>query len=195
MTPEGSWKGTLSVQGQSLTIVFHLTRNDDGSLVGTMDSPDQGATGIPVSDVTLEGNQLVMSVAAAAGSFSGNLASDDVIDGSWSQGGGTWPLLLNRFDPSTAENQTAVPVELSVDVTGSWVGVLKVGATELRIVFHINDALGGGLTGTMDSPDQGATGIAIGSVSGKDRALRIEVPTVGGMYEGDVQPDATTIIG
>ncbi len=197
VSAEGSWEGTLSVQGQSLTIVFHLTRDADGGLVGTMDSPDQGATGIPVTDVIEADNEITISVAAAAGSFQGELAeSRNVIDGEWSQGGRTWPLMLSRTEAATGEAaETPPPANLSVDVTGSWVGTLKAGTAELRVVFHINDAADGGLTGTMDSPDQGATGIPLGSVSGKDHMLQINVPAVGGVYEGEVQPGTNVING
>ena len=43
----GDWKGTLSVQGVDLELIFHFT-GDDGELTGTMDVPMQGASGIPV---------------------------------------------------------------------------------------------------------------------------------------------------
>lgn len=39
----GTWSGKLDVQGRKLSLVFHL----DGDQP-TMDSPDQGAKGIPI---------------------------------------------------------------------------------------------------------------------------------------------------
>ena len=39
----GTWSGKLDVQGTKLSLVFHL--DDDNP---TMDSPDQGAKGIPI---------------------------------------------------------------------------------------------------------------------------------------------------
>ena len=41
----GDWKGTLAVSGIELSLIFHIT--DDDGLKATMDSPDQGAFGIP----------------------------------------------------------------------------------------------------------------------------------------------------
>src|SRR5690625_149987 len=49
----GSWTGTLELPGMELTLVFHLNKTDDG-WTGTMDSPDQHATGIPASLVIFE---------------------------------------------------------------------------------------------------------------------------------------------
>src|SRR5262249_37388945 len=42
-----------------------------------------------------------------------------------------------------------------------WEGKLKVGGGELRLVFHLFKQKDGGYAGTMDSPDQGAKGIAL----------------------------------
>ncbi|MEJ2203718.1 MAG: hypothetical protein P8170_06385, partial [Gemmatimonadota bacterium] len=39
-------------------------------------------------------------------------------------------------------------------IVGTWEGTLE--AAGLRLVFHVETAEGGELTGTMDSPDQGA---------------------------------------
>ena len=47
-------------------------------------------------------------------------------------------------------------------VEGSWLGTLQTGGVELRIVFHISQDSVGVLTATLDSPDQGATGIPAG---------------------------------
>jgi len=45
----GDWNGALKVQGIQLRLVFHITKTDTG-YTATMDSPDQGAKGIPVTD-------------------------------------------------------------------------------------------------------------------------------------------------
>ena len=39
----GTWSGKLDVQGTKLSLVFHLDGDNP-----TMDSPDQGAKGIPI---------------------------------------------------------------------------------------------------------------------------------------------------
>lgn len=42
----GHWGGTLNIQGVKLRLVFHVSRSGD-SWTTKMDSPDQGAKGIP----------------------------------------------------------------------------------------------------------------------------------------------------
>jgi hypothetical protein len=64
-------------------------------------------------------------------------------------------------------------------VEGDWQGVVKDGTVELRVVLHLKKDETGALKGTLDSPDQGVTGIPISSISLKDSVLKFEVPSVG----------------
>jgi pimeloyl-ACP methyl ester carboxylesterase len=59
------------------------------------------------------------------------------------------------------------------EITGEWNGVLSVQGMKLRLVFHVakTDA---GFTATMDSPDQGAKGIAMTSASFENNVLKLE---------------------
>ena len=47
----------------------------------------------------------------------------------------------------------------------------------------------------MDSPDQGAEGIPLGRIEGAGRKIRVEVPAVGGVYEGVIDADGGRIEG
>jgi pimeloyl-ACP methyl ester carboxylesterase len=79
-------------------------------------------------------------------------------------------------------------------VEGIWQGKLKVGAIELRLVFHVSKK-DDGYTAKMDSPDQGATGLACDEVAFKDGMLRIELNKIGGKYEGKISADGKEIDG
>jgi uncharacterized protein len=80
------------------------------------------------------------------------------------------------------------------DLTGLWLGALKAGPGTLRIALHINQAPGG-LTGTMDSLDQGASGIPMSNVSRRGNTVKFEVPAAMGSYEGTLSQDGTEISG
>ena len=93
----GIWQGMLSISGTNLRIVFKISRDSLGALTATMDSPDQGATNIPVSKVLLEGNKIKMEVGVAKGIFEGTINPDfSTIEGEWKQGGLSLPLTLKR---------------------------------------------------------------------------------------------------
>lgn len=95
----GHWQGDLDVGGTSLRLVFHIEASDDGGLAATLDSPDQGATGIPVESVTVRGDSLRLDVRAAAALYVGRLTAEgETIEGEWRQGGTALPLTVERVD-------------------------------------------------------------------------------------------------
>ena len=68
----GDWHGTLDVPGGSLPVVFHISETD-GSLTATLDSPSQGATGIPVDSVVFDNGHVSLRIAAIGGGYEGEL--------------------------------------------------------------------------------------------------------------------------
>lgn len=106
----GTWLGTLRFGGTDLRIVFHVERGEEGGLEATMDSPDQGARGIPVAGVRLEGDSVAFDVTVAQGRYDGRLSSDaDSIHGTWSQGGMEIPLDLGKVDEVEEPNRPQTP--------------------------------------------------------------------------------------
>jgi len=90
----GSWLGELKIQSQSLRIVFNIT-GEDGKPKATMDSPDQGAKGLPVSSVTIDGNSVTIESKPIGAIYKGELSPDGKrMTGTWSQRGVSLPLDL-----------------------------------------------------------------------------------------------------
>jgi len=111
-TITGSWMGTLSVPDGEFRVVFNLRREHDGTLTGTMDSPDQGATGIRLSEVVRDADTLRIGVRAIAGQFAGVIQDDrQSIDGQWAQGPARLSLTLRRTDAAPAIERPQEPVE------------------------------------------------------------------------------------
>ena len=92
----GDWKGTLSVQGMNLDLIFHLAE-ENGSYSGTLDVPVQGATGIPVDKVETDGKTIKLGVSAAQIIYNGALQGDSIV-GNYEQAGMSLPLTLKRFE-------------------------------------------------------------------------------------------------
>jgi pimeloyl-ACP methyl ester carboxylesterase len=89
----GQWTGILKVQGIQLRVVFNLTKTASG-YSSTMDSPDQGVKGIPVSSVSFENSVLKLSVASAGIDYEGTLNKEHIIAGTFKQGGQAFPMEL-----------------------------------------------------------------------------------------------------
>lgn len=93
----GTWEGILDAGAVKLRLVFHVTAGADGALAGTMDSPDQGASGIPASSVTVEGGTLRFALAPLGAMYEATLSEDrGTLEGAFSQGGARLPLTLTR---------------------------------------------------------------------------------------------------
>jgi len=95
--------------GTRLRIGVAITRQPDGTLTAAMDSPDQGAYGMPLSDVTFADGVLRFALKAANGSFEGTLnAAGSEIAGTWKQAGAL-PLTLKKVDKLSRPNRPQEP--------------------------------------------------------------------------------------
>ena len=103
----GSWFGKLKVQGFELRLVFNIS-NEEGTLKATMDSPDQGAKGIPMGEVSFIDNQLVVKSPALRGEYKGTL-EDNIIKGTWSQNGQVFDLSLEKQENALNVNRPQEP--------------------------------------------------------------------------------------
>jgi len=185
----GDWHGTLNAGGTDLRLVLHIAKGENGTLKATLDSVDQGANGIPVTSATLQDSTLKLTVDAVHGTYEGKVNSDATsIAGTWTQGQ-PLPLEFKRAIKPT-EHKAAKPS----DIDGAWLGTLDMGVPKLRIVFHIVNTEEG-LRATADSPDQGAKGIPVTTVSRNGSSLKLEMKTLAAAFEGKISDDLKTITG
>ena len=84
---------------------------------------------------------------------------------------------------------------LADSLLGDWYGALDAGGRKVRLVLHFMKRADGRLAGTMDSPDQGASGIAMDAVSVQGARLRFTISLINGAYEGVIRADARLIRG
>jgi uncharacterized protein len=91
----GQWNGVLKVQGTQLRLVFNVTKIDN-VISSTMDSPDQGAKGIPTTTTSFENSILKITIASAKIEYEGKLGQDNVIVGTFNQGGQSFPMNLSK---------------------------------------------------------------------------------------------------
>lgn len=98
----GSWKGELEIQGMKLPLIIHVEKNEN-SYTSTMDSPMQGAKGIAVDKTAFVNNEVSLEIKAINFLYRGKLMNNK-IEGTLSQNGMTFPLVLNLM----RENETAL---------------------------------------------------------------------------------------
>ena len=96
----GDWEGTLQIttpQGQqvSLPLMLHIRTNENTDMVGSFDSPNQHASGIPVTEATSSAGKVVLKVAPLNAEYHADLSGNTLV-GQWTQGTNTVPLTLKR---------------------------------------------------------------------------------------------------
>ena len=97
---KGTWYGVLNAA--DLPLVFNISEKD-GGYSATMDSPKQGAKGIPMSKVNFENAKLTITYTNAGIEYEGVWQNDSIV-GTFKQNGMTFPLNLSRTE------QEPVPV-------------------------------------------------------------------------------------
>jgi len=92
----GDWYGQLTFPGGKLRIGLHITKTANG-YTGTMDSPDQGANGIPLTTVAFENNIFAFAIPQGGINYKGT-PEGAAIKGMFTQNGTSIPLNFGRSE-------------------------------------------------------------------------------------------------
>lgn len=87
----GKWSGKLG----PLTVLFRFEKAETGEFIGFLDSPNQGAMGIPITEATLSGGKLTLKVNSINAEYNGQLSGNELV-GEWTQVGNSAPLSLTK---------------------------------------------------------------------------------------------------
>lgn len=169
-----------------LHLKLHLKSDSAGELTGTLDSPDQGAVGLPCADIHLEGSALSFTVPSVHGNWTGTVGLTGVLSGIWEQGSAV-PLNFKR--------DIFVPAAKPSTLDGTWLGTLHAGPQNLRLQLNIKSDVNGRLYCTLDSLDQHAMGLECASISTNGKHFSFQIPVVHGDFTGTLAADSKSISG
>ena len=105
----GDWQGILDAGAVKLRIVLHFKVNEK-NLLGAMDSPDQGANGIPIDSVAFENSTLKFVMSRLGATYEGTLNGEEIV-GKFTQGGVALPLNLKRGAATAPPKRPQTPVK------------------------------------------------------------------------------------
>ena len=160
---EGSWSGRLQVQGNTLQIVFNIRATDTG-FTSTMDSPDQGASGLATDNTSIIDNNIIIVASKFGITYKGTYLPDsNKINGTFNQGPGSFPLTLSR---SSDLKTVAKPVKRPQDPT-------EFPYKQEEITFK-NSKAGNLLSGTLTTPSTGKFSKIVVLISGSGPQNRDE---------------------
>jgi len=131
--PEGDWRGTLDAGVAKLDLILHVVRKND-TLTATLDSPDQGATGLAVDAITVSDKSLRFGMKSLGADFEGVFSSDgSQIEGTFRQQGQRFPLTLKRVGGNDSQGSLTLQ---KVDVGGHSLNLLIGGQGSPAVVFE-----------------------------------------------------------
>jgi uncharacterized protein len=117
VTLAGRWDGAISIMGSQLRIIVNFSE-EAGAVIGVMDIPQQGATGIPLHNLRFDAPVIYFEILPGPrlAVFDGTVEPDGSITGSFSQSGitGTFQLLpVAEVEPVAAEDLPYIAEEVT----------------------------------------------------------------------------------
>lgn len=112
-TPDlaGRWDGAIELPDSPLEVIVKLRQTkpqQSGEWRGTIDIPVQNNTGVPLQDIQVKGKTITFAITDIPGepTFAGTI-SGEVIEGTFSQGGQSFPFSLTRKLALSGAERTA----------------------------------------------------------------------------------------
>jgi len=161
----GFWLGTMEVTDQMrLQMAYQIEKDENGTYTAKLNVIEQRAFDIPMDACEIDGDSIQIRLDAEGIVYKGAYSpGEDLIFGSYSQGGGTFALDLSRVD--------RLPLEVERPQTP-----LRPFPYEEEEVKFENTKAGIFLAGTLTKPKDGKNLTAVVLVAGSGRNDRNETP-------------------
>jgi len=191
----GTWHGKIVLTegsttiGENPTYVFRFEMSKNGKFVGFVDLPDYGVKDIPISGMGIVDGRFICEIPRFKSEFKGRLGDKEIVGEFKNKGVVNDPaesITLVKGEYKAQEHKLDLLKETMDQLTGKWTGKLSLPQSTLSLVFRFEKTGNGELLGFMDSPDQGATGIAITDASLSDGKFILKVASIGGEFEGQL---------
>lgn len=96
-------------------------------------------------------------------------------------------------NPLYALQQAETKSKETASIKGNWLGTLEINTVKLRIGLNITVKEDGSLSATFDSPDQGAKGLPIDTITYQETTVHFEAKRFGIVFDGKL--NGSEIIG
>ncbi len=95
MTLSGTWIGMITMGDATPELVFEISQDNSGHLIGKLGIPSKGLQNLPLDEVFITSDYVVLGITAAQARFEGTFNQNEmVITGAWKEGPKEYPLIL-----------------------------------------------------------------------------------------------------
>jgi hypothetical protein len=191
--PSGHWEGTIPVPGVEIAFQVDLSTNAQGTLIATYSRTEEHLTGLPMTNVTLDG-RAISFVLTGNTTFQGVFSADGkTISGDVTAPIGSAPFSMTRTgDAVVAPAPKNAPVARELE--GTWNATLSVNGESLRLVLRMANQTVGTATGPIVSVDRGGFALPLG-LTQKASTLTLNSPVIGGDFFAGRLNDAGELVG
>jgi hypothetical protein len=200
-TLSGSWHGPLKVPAGAFTFVVRFKPDDKGELAGSLAVLEQGAAQIPLSDIDFANGMLTFKVPLVRGEYTGTYANG-AFTGAWKQPGGDagqgLPLALQKGEIAPPVYPLKLTAQGLTALGGQWEGTLQMTTPQgqkisLPLVLRIGTNSNADIVGSIDSPNQHASGIPVTEAAFSAGKLVLKAVTLSAEYHADLS--GGTLVG
>ena len=178
------WEGSLNVGVAVLRLRFEISRDDDGEFSGHMISVDQGNAKIPLTDMSVDGDNVMMEFKSIDSTFTGKRSKGkEEIVGKWKQLGKTYDYTIKRAEPETPKTHTE-----------TWAGIMMAGKTEFDFQLRIEVDEQGKQHALLDSFTEQRLDLSTEFDSTED-GFTFRLPVIKASFTGKYNDDRTEVKG
>jgi len=192
----GLWLGKYAPGGPDHTVVWKFEKRTDGKLKGTAAAPEATAQVLPITDLSLKGEELTFKIPGAGAEFTGKLT--DSLSGTFKAGGKQLTLNLKRGTAADLPTtQMEIPADSMKQLMGRWNG--NIGPD--TVVYRFERNAGGKSTAHLDIVNKNVKDMLVvkASMTGESLVMKhpdgaeINVKLKGNKLEGNLKLNQTNL--
>ena len=192
----GRWEGTVQIPGRQLTLIVDLAaESGGGDWQGSITIPGLGLKGAPLSDIALNGGEIVFSTNGALADqrtgpakFNARFVGDGKLAGDFVQGGNTAPFALQKTGPPQVEippRSTAITKEIE----GEWKGGYELFGYPRKVTIKLQNRGPEGATADFVIVGRKENKLPVDRVVQQGEFLTVDSHETGLSFEGRARKD------
>src|SRR5437868_6290687 len=192
----GRWEGSVQIPGRQLKLIVDLAmERTGGGWQGSIIIPGSGLKGAPLSDIALNGREVVFSIKTALADqrtgparFNARFVGDGKLAGDFVQAGNSAPFALEK----TGSPQVEIPPRSSAiakEIEGEWKGGYELFGYPRKVTIKIQNRGPEGATAEFVIVGRKENKLPVDRVAQEGEFLTIDSHETGLSFEGRARKD------
>lgn len=182
----GEWYGPLDIPQVSITAVVRFEIKDN-KLAGFWNTPEEGSTQTPITDIELDDGNFGFKLAGAL-EYKGKLKDNQVVGKLYVRGQAI-PITLKKGKFKAPTYALKLSEETRQNLSGEWHGQLKMPKNILHVQFKFETTDKGEFLGFYGLPDNNVNGIPFSEANESDDKIVLKIKVSNAEFKGEIKGD------